>query len=161
MNATDMGLEPFDSTDELILRELREVAARLDPCPADLAERVTFALTVQALQAEVAELTSQAELVSRSFATQEPAEATTVTYSTEGLSIMISVSHEGAGRARLDGWLTCGPAEVDLDMGGQGTRTVHADGAGRFVFTDLPPGTAHVLVRPAEGRLVVTPQFAL
>ena len=75
MIATDTATGPFDSTDEAVLRELRETAARLDPCPADLAERVKFALTVQALQAEVAQLTSQPELVSRTSATQEPAEA--------------------------------------------------------------------------------------
>jgi hypothetical protein len=161
MTETEMGLEPLDSTDEAILRELREVAGRLDPCPADLAERIKFALTVQALQAEVAELTSQPELVSRSAATQEPAEATTVTYSTEGLSIMITFSREGAGRARIDGWLTCGSAEVELDLGQHGTRTVVTDGDGRFVLPDLPHGVAHLLVRPSQGRPVVTPPFTL
>lgn len=161
MNPTDTGLAPLDSADEAILRELREIASRLDPCPADLTERVTFALTVQALQAEVAQLTSQAELVSRSFATQEPAEATTVTYSTEGLSIMITVTPDGVGRMRLDGWLTCGEAEVELDLGAGGTRTVLADSDGRFVLADLPHGVAHLLVRPPEGRPVVTPQFTL
>lgn len=161
MTATDTGLQPFDSTDEAILRELRETASRLDPCPADLAERVKFALTVQALQAEVAELTLQAELVSRTFATQEPAEATTVTYSTEGLSIMVTTSRDGLGRSRIDGWLTCGPAEVELDLGRSGRRTVDADAGGRFVLADLPPGPAHLLVRPAQGRPVVTPQFTL
>jgi hypothetical protein len=161
VSATDTGLEPFDSTDETILRELRETAARLDPCPADLVERITFALTVQALQAEVAQLTSQAELVSRSFATQEPAEATTVTYSTESVSIMVSLSRDAVGRARLDGWLTCGPAQVELDLGAHGTRTADADADGRFVLPDLPPGPAHLLVRPPQGRPVVTPQFTL
>ena len=161
MIATDTATEPFDSTDEALLRELRETAARLDPCPADLTERIKFALTVQALQAEVAELTSQAGLVSRSSATQEPAEATTVTYSTDSLSIMVSVSREGTGRARLDGWVTCGPAEVELDLAEDGTRRVTADGDGRFVLTDLPHGLAHLLVRPAQGRPVVTPQFTL
>lgn len=161
MTAADAGLEPFDSTDAGILRELREVAARLDPCPAGLTERVTLALTVRALQAEVAELTSQGELVSRSSATQEPAEATTVTYSTEGLSIMVTTSRDGLGRSRIDGWLTCGPAEVELDLGRGGRRTVDADAGGRFVLADLPPGPAHLLVRPAQGRPVVTPQFTL
>lgn len=162
MNATDTGLQPFDSTDERILRELREVASRLDPCPSDLTERITFALTVQALHAEVAELTSQPEPVSRSSATQEPAEATTVTYSTESLSVMVSLSRDGAGRVRLDGWLTCGAATVELDLGAEGTRTTEADADGRFALTDLPHGrTAHLLVRPGEGRPVLTPQFTL
>lgn len=161
MSASDTGLQPFDSIDEEILRELREVSSRLDPCPADLTERITFALTVQALQAEVAELTSQAELVARSFAMPEPAEATTVTYSTDGLSIMITVAPDRPGRVRVDGWLTCGQAEVELDLGKDGTRTVVADDDGRFVLADLPHGVAHLLVRPPDGRPVITPKFTL
>lgn len=161
MTATDLGLEPFDGTDEALLRELREVAARLDPCPADLTDRITFALTVQALQAEVAELTSQPELLSRSSPVQEPAQATTVTYSTEALSIMITHSRGEGGLARIDGWLTCGPALVELDLGGHPNRTVEADEDGRFVLDALPGGLAHLMVRPADGRAVVTPQFTL
>lgn len=160
----DLADRPFDEVDEAILRELREVASRLDPCPADLTDRIGFALTVQALQAEVAELTSQAELVSRSSSPSpslEPAEATTVTFSAAGMSIMIAASPAPDGRATIDGWLTAGPAEVELDMGEAGTRTVEADADGRFVIPDVPRGTAHLLVRPASGRPVITPQFTI
>ena len=59
------GMQPFDATDAAILRELREIQSRIDPCPAGLAEQITFALTVQALQAEVAELTSAAGVLTR------------------------------------------------------------------------------------------------
>lgn len=162
MSATDTGMQPLDSTDEAILRELREVTSRLDPCPSHLTERIKFALTVQALHAEVAELTSHGELVSRSSAMHEPAEATTVTYSTGSLSVMVSLSRDGAGRVRLDGWLTCGAAAVELDLGGDDTRRTEADPDGRFAFADLPHGrSTHLLVRPRDGRPVVTPQFTL
>jgi hypothetical protein len=160
MNGTETWLEPFDDTDAAVLRELREVVSRLDPCPADLTERIAFALTVQALQAEVAELTSQPELVSRGFA-NDPAEATTVTFSTESLSIMVTVTPEGRSRARLDGWLTCGAADVELDLGEGGSRAVAADEDGRFVLADLPRGGARLTVRPPGGRPVITPQFTL
>ncbi|WP_275106675.1 hypothetical protein [Ornithinimicrobium flavum] len=33
------GMQPFDATDAAILRELREIQARVDPCPAGLVER--------------------------------------------------------------------------------------------------------------------------
>lgn len=160
MTGPDTALEPFDSTDEALLRELREIAARLDPAPADLTDRVLFALTVQALEAEVAELTSQAGLVSRSLP-GDPTETTTVTFSTEGLSIMVTVTPVRGGRVRLDGWLTCGRAEVELDLAGTGTRTVAADEDGRFVLDDLPHGGARLLVRPPAGQAVVTPQFTI
>lgn len=50
-------LEALDDRDQRILDEVRELYARWDPCPAGLNERIKFALTVQALNAEVAELT--------------------------------------------------------------------------------------------------------
>ncbi len=162
MSVEETGTEPLDATDEAILRELREVAARVDPCPRGLVERITFALTVQALQAEVAELTSQPALVARSATTQEPTEATTVMWSTDALTIMVTVTREGPGRARVDGWLTCGRAEVELDLGpGPEPRRTTADEDGRFALPDLPRTLVHLLVRPADGRPVVTPQFGL
>lgn len=159
MNATDTGLAPFDETDAAILRELREVAGRLDPCPADLAERIKFSLTVQALEAEVAELTAQPELVSRTAAGEELTEASTVTFSTDNLSIMVTIAPSGPGRARVDGWLTCGRAEVECRLDAGDSLIVTADDDGRFVLPDLPRCGAQLIVRASSGRPVITPQF--
>lgn len=162
MSPQELGTEPLDDRDEAILRELGDVVCVVDPCPPGLVERITFALTVQALQAEVAELTSQPELVSRSAPAQEAARASTLTWSTDALSIMVTVTLEGPGRARVDGWLTVGRAAVELDLGpGLEPRTATADEDGRFVLTDLPRTTVHLLVRPPGGRPVVTPHFGL
>lgn len=152
--------EPLNETDEAVLRELREVVGRLDPCPATLAEQVKFALTVQALQAEVAELTAQPELVSRSFG-DDPAEATTVTFSTDSLSIMVSVVPTTAERARIDGWLTCGRADVQLDTDDGQELHVQADADGRFVIEGVPRGGARMLVRGEGARPVITPTFTV
>lgn len=162
MNGTDTWLEPLDEVDASIMRELREVASRLDPYPADLTERITFALTVQALQAEVAELITQPELVSRS-GPEDPTEASTVTFSTDNLSIMITIAQRGSGHAlaRLDGWLTCGTADVELDPADGEKVTVTSDRAGRFVLVDVPHGAARLIVSPREGRPVITPQFTI
>lgn len=162
MNDTnfDTALQPLDEVDEGILRELREVLGRLDPCPGDLADEVKFALTVKALQAEVAELTTEAGLVSR--ARDDVDEATTVTFSTDSLSIMITIAATGTGRARIDGWLTCGSAEVRLEGAEGEPLTTTADSDGRFVLTEVPRGAARLLVHPAEGgRPVITPQFTI
>jgi hypothetical protein len=161
MNATDTELAPFDEADAAILRELREVAGRLDPCPGDLTERIKFALTVRALEAEVAELTAQPGLVSRSAAGEDLTEASTVTFSTDNLSIMVTIAPSGAGRARLDGWLTCGRAEVECRLDAGGALTVSADDDGRFVLPDVPRGGAQLIVRTSSGRPVITPQFTV
>lgn len=152
--------EPLDAADEAVLRELREVVSRLDPCPASLTDRVKFALTVQALQAEVAELTAQPELVSRGFG-DEPAQATTVTFSTDSLSIMVSVVPTTSGRARVDGWLTCGHADVRLDTDEGHVAEVQADADGRFVLDDVPRGGARLLVRNEGAQPVITPTFTV
>lgn len=155
-----LATEALDDADEAVLRELREVVRRLDPCPAALAERVKFALTVQALHAEVAELTDQPELVVRGFG-DEPAEATTVTFSTDSLSIMVSVVPTPSGRARVDGWLTCGHADVQLDTEDGQVVHVQADADGRFVLEDVPRGGARLLVRNEGTQPVITPTFTV
>ena len=48
---------PLDESDVALLAALRALHAELDPVPAGLTDDVKFALTVQALHAEVAELT--------------------------------------------------------------------------------------------------------
>ena len=155
-----LAAEPLDTADEAVLRELREVARRLDPCPAALTERVKFALAVKALHAEVAELTAQPELVSRAFG-DEPAQATTVTFSTDSLSVMVSVVPTTSGRARVDGWLTCGHADVRLDTDDGHVVEVQSDADGRFVLEDVPRGGARLLVRNEGMQPVITPTFAV
>lgn len=154
------GMQPFDATDAAILRELREIQSRVDPCPAGLVDQITFALTVQALQAEVAELTSTAGLLTRARA-EDADEAVTVTFSTDSVSIMLTVSDAGAGRARIDGWLTCGSAELELSGPDGSTTAAVADPDGRFVIDQLPRGAARLLVRRDHERPVLTPTFVL
>ena len=160
MNTTDTELAPFDEADAAILRELREVAGRLDPCPGDLGERVKFALTVRALEAEVAQLTAQPELVSRT-AGEDLTEASTVTFSTDSLSIMVTIAPSTTGRSRVDGWLTCGQADVECRIATGEVLTVHADEDGRFVLPDVPRGGAQLIVRTSNDRPVITPQFTV
>lgn len=154
------GMQPFDATDAAILRELREIQSRTDPCPAGLVEQITFALTVQALQAEVAELTSTAGVLTRA-AVEDADEAVTVTFSAESVSIMLTVSEAGPGRARIDGWLTGGGAEVELTGPEGAPISTVADVDGRFVLDGVPRGAARLLVRRGQERPVLTPTFVL
>lgn len=152
----------LDARDERILAEVRELFSRLDPTPADLPERIKFALTVQALQAEIAELTSPQLALTRGMG--EPDETATVTFSTEAVSIMLSMSAAGSGTGtRVDGWLTCGAAEIELtDSQGQVRRT-RADEGGRFAFDAIPAGPTRLLVRDVSGlsRPIITRTFTI
>lgn len=154
----DTALERMDSTDDEILQALQALWSRTDPCPADLVDRIGFALTVRELHAEVARLTEQPFALTRA-AVSDPTEARTVSFSTDELSIMVTLSEVGRDRARLDGWLTWGDAQVEVTTADGTSLHVRADGSGRFVVDDLPHGQTRLLVRDEDRRPVVTPGF--
>ena len=157
-DSTAGALAPLDETDAALLRELRETVDRLDPCPAGLTDDVKFALTVQALQAEVAELTQEPAALVRGE-DDDPDQTATMTFSTDSVSIMLTVT-PGRGGARVDGWLTCDSADVELlRPDGSSERTDVEDG--RFVFVDVAAGPTRLVVHPPLARPVVTPTFAL
>ncbi len=155
--------DPIDEVDLANLAALHELLARVDPVPADLAERSRFALTVHALHAEVAELT-QAEMV----ATRSAKDATrteSITFTSGTVSLMVTTRVGDDGRtARIDGWVTRGGAVVDV-VTADLTRSVTADEHGRFVVDGLPRGWVHFLVRVDPGepdaRPVITPSVEL
>ncbi len=85
----------MDAVDERALALIRTHLDRVDPVPSDLAERVKFAMTVASLEAEVAHLMSGSALAG-SVRTTEYDRATTVTFESDGLSIMVTLE-EAAG----------------------------------------------------------------
>jgi hypothetical protein len=79
-------------------------------------------------------------------------ESRTVTFDSEHLTIMISITPGGHDLVRLDGWLApAGRHAVELRTSG-GPRTAVADADGRFVIDDVPHGLAQLVVRPDAGR---------
>jgi hypothetical protein len=154
----DTATEPLDGLDEEILAAVRELYSRADPCPADLVDRVGFALTVQQLHAEVAQLTDQ-YVPTRGLDT--PTEARTISFSTDELGIMLTVTHAGRDLSRLDGWLTWGGAQVQVTSADGSVHETTADADGRFVLDDLPQGQTRILVRKDGARPVVTPGFTI
>lgn len=157
-NDMDLDLAPFDETDAALLRELREVINRLDPCPAGLPDDVKFALTLRGLEAEVAEVTRAAEALVRGE--EDPDQAATMTFSTDSVSIMLTATPGSDGGARVDGWLTCDTAEVELLRPDGNSERARVE-EGRFVFHGVAPGPTRLVVHPDQGRPVVTPTFSL
>jgi len=152
----------LDADDSLIFESLARMVEAADPVPVGLVERIGMALTIEALHAEVAELRLVGEPALAVRADETSIEAGTITFTTDVLTVMISV-HAEAGRVRVDGWAA--PAEeidVELHQGGDVTITT-SDEDGRFSFVDLERGPARlVLRRPSEPTIpVVTPQIEL
>ena len=99
----------------------------IDPVPPGMVDRIQFALTLDALHAEVAELQ---RLTEGSFAHRaETASVYSVTFASESMTTMISVTGTSFGRVRIDGWIAPAlPVQVELRLLDH-TSTV--DGAGQ------------------------------
>jgi hypothetical protein len=155
--------DAIDERDLANLGHLRDLYAHADPVPAGLGERLKFAITVQALHAEVAELMESAMLATRS--TESGVEATridSVTFAAPSVNLMVSVSPSESmeGRVRIDGWVTKPESLVEAVMEDRAV-TAKTDANGRFVIHDLPHGPIHFVIRvdPSDPKVrpVITP----
>jgi hypothetical protein len=159
----DSGL--LDDVDAGILGRVARMHARLDPPPADLDERVRFAIALEDIAVEVCRLAAE-ELVGSGARGVE--RTRTVTFDAASLTVMVSVADAGTRGVRLDGWLAP-PAALRVELRAQGgsSRSVLADDAGRFVFDGVAHGLAQLLVHPVPGcgvdlaATVVTPSLTL
>lgn len=154
---------PLDGTDQVILDRLAGIYARLDPPPADLDERVTFAIALDDADAEVARLSKRLMAGSGARSTER---TRTITFDADSRAVMITVAVRADGLVRIDGWLAPAAAlRVELRLLEPAPpRIVLADSAGRFAFDGVPHGIAQLLVhQPADDATprVITPAFSL
>jgi len=154
--------QPMDAADGRALALIRSHLEQTDPVPADLPERVKFAMTVASLEAEVAHLMSEGALAG-TVRTTDYDRATTVTFESDGLSIMVTLEESEGGTTTVRGWVTSPGAEVELRERSR-SRTTTADDDGRFVFAATERGTVHLLIRQPDqpgSRPVITPGIEL
>lgn len=152
----------IDTEDRAVLRRLAALVEAVDPVPAGLVDQIGLALTIEALQAEIAELHLVGEPALAVRTDEASIEAGTITFTTDVLTVMISVHPEG-GRVRVDGWAAPAAAlTVELHQSGDVTTTI-SDEDGRFSFADVERGPARlVLRRPSDPTVpIVTPQIEL
>jgi hypothetical protein len=154
--------EPFDEQDLRALATLRTILQASDPVPSGLAERAKFAMSVAALEAEVAEITTMTPDLAGVRATQYD-RAGTVTFSSDALTAMITIEPMDGGNVRLSGWVTSGQTHVELRERAR-TQETTTDDAGRFTFTSVSRGLAHLVLRRLDdphGRPVITPAIEI
>jgi hypothetical protein len=154
---------PLDGDDQAILYRLAGIYALLDPPPADLDERVSFAIALEDADAEVARLGVWQMAGSGARGTER---IRTVTFDADSRAVMITVALRADGLVRIDGWLAPAAAlRVELRLLEPApARIAIADTAGRFVFDGVPHGIAQLLVdAPTDETAprVVTPAFSL
>jgi len=159
---TALAAEPIDDVDLAILDELASAYTALDPVPDGLVERLQFAITLDALNAEIAQLTRMDGLVGAR--TDAAAEVQTVTFTSQTTSTMITVTPDGADHVRIDGWVTDGAGmAIELRTVAARLQTA-ADDDGRFVFERVRHGMAQFVLRHPDDPSrppVVTPALEI
>jgi hypothetical protein len=162
-DAPDQQLDDFDFA---ILDGIQAIFEQVDPMPADLPERVRFALALRGLETEVARLVTEEDR--RLAAARGTEQSRTVTFDSASLSIIIRIEENKNGSVRIDGWLAP-PQRRDIELETSAeTHRAASDDAGRFAFGQVPRGAARlVVVGAAErdqrggGPTVVTPALVL
>lgn len=154
--------QPLDQTDLALLATLRAAYAVADPVPSGLVERLQFEITLDALHAELATLV-QLDL-STAGARGSTEEARTITFTSDSLTTMVTLTPLGADTLRVDGWAAPGSGiRIEIFLT-DGTRETTADGDGRFVFDEVPTGLAKFALhvpRGAEFATVLSPMIEL
>ena len=168
MNAPTPGAGPtpeeaaagaLTADDVDLLERLGRLWQEHDPVPAGLAARIEFALTLDALETELATLT-QVELAPTGSRSGDTETARTVTFSSETLDAMVTLTDAPDGTVRVDGWIAPAAAmRVEVLLDGS-TLEVEADEDGRFVLEPVPRGLAKLALHPA-GRTVLSPTIEL
>ena len=155
--------EPLDDADFGVLGDIRELFEAVDPMPADLPERIRFALALRDLEVEVARLAEEDQLT---VAARGKEQARTITFDSDSLTIMIRIDANRDGTVRVDGWLAPPQRrQIEIKTTADSLNVV-SDEQGRFAFARVPRGMAQLVVRPADqpdgaGRSVVTPALIL
>lgn len=148
-----MSGEPLDELDLAILGQVRAAHDRADPPPADLNDRVRFALRLADADIEVFRRHED----NLAGAGARTSDLRTITFESERLTIMLTVAGTPEGAVRLDGWLApAQPLRVELRLADGGRETV-ADADGRFAFAGVPAGLAQLVVHRGSGRLLTAP----
>jgi hypothetical protein len=161
MNASDASHEaelagqPLDPSDFALLNFLRAYYDEHDPVPDGLVERIQFELTLDALHAEVATL-MQMDMAGAGVRSAAPEAVRTITFTSESLTTMVTLTPQPDGTVRVDGWATPGAGiRVELLLA-DGPRETYADDDGRFVFEDVPSGLAKFVMYVPRGDEIST-----
>jgi len=148
----ELADQPLDRDDAAALARVRELYDVADPVPADLVDRVRFALALDEVFDEVARM-GRVPLDAAGVRGEQAAgtRTETLTFSADRLTAMVTVSRIGPGQLRLDGWLAPPTAyRVRLRMHGGGTHETVADADGRFSFERLEDGFGQLSFHPDE-----------
>lgn len=152
MSADDIRPEELlTGSDAELLDRLQSMWEDADPVPTGLVERVTFAIGLDNIEFELMRITEEILVPAGARGAEH---VRTITFGGESITVMVTVSQEGHDRFRLDGWLAPAAAlQVELRRS-EGSATTTSDESGRFVFDDVRPGLAQLVLHPTPNSAV-------
>jgi len=154
-----LAQESLDPSDVAILGRMRAGLDDIDPPPVGLTDRIQFALTVAALEAEVADIVAAESLAA--VRSDDYDRATTITFASDGFSATVSLEPRRAGALGLRGWVSDPGTEVEVRERSRSQFTT-SDEHGRFGFASLQPGLIHLVFRrPSGPPPVITPALEI
>jgi hypothetical protein len=150
-----LAAEPLDSTDAALLNSLRAYYDERDPVPDGLVDRIEFELTLDALHAEVATLITM-DVASANIRSAATEAVRTITFTSESLTTMVTLTLQPYGTVRVDGWASPGAGLRVEVLLADGSRETQADPDGRFVFENVPCGLAKFALYVSRGTEIAT-----
>lgn len=160
---SELAAAELDPTDFALLNSIRAMYDEADPVPDGLVERIQFELTLDALEAELATL-MQLDLIDSGVRGAATEAVRTITFTSESLTTMVTLTPQPDGTVRVDGWAAPGAGvRVEVMLPGGPQDTV-ADDDGRFVFEQLPSGLAKFALHLPKGdgiSTVISPTIEL
>ena len=171
MTAGPDGTDPCDDgspgdPDGQLPQQLRAMWELLDPVPAGLAGRVSFALEVEAITAADLDLELMRLLEQQTAAVGSRGDQVrTITFGSTSMTVMLALS-DVTGGYRVDGWVAPGGRRRLEVRTAQGCEEMECDETGRFSVALVPRGHFQLVLQgndgaPAVGtglrRAVVTP----
>ena len=160
MTASDADREAALAAEPL--NSLRAYYDEHDPVPDGLVDRIEFELTLDALHAEVATLITMD--MATAHVRSAPEAVRTITFTSDTLTTMVTLTPQPYGTMRVDGWAAPGAGLRVEVLFADGSRETQADADGRFVFDNVPCGLAKFALyvpRGAEVATVLTPTIEL
>lgn len=136
---TAAGSNPDDADEGVLLAELRQLTAMIDPVPPEAVAAARSAFAWRTMDAELAELASEISADAMSAGVRGTAVPTLLTFEATGLTIELEVLEITAGRRLLGQLVPPGPGAVEVRHRG-GVVRVPVDEVGRFSADEVAAG---------------------
>ena len=150
-----LATEELDSADFALLNSVRAYYDERDPVPDGLVDRIQFQLTLDALRTEVATLT-QLDLATAGTRSATTEAVRTITFTSDSVTTMVTLTPLGDGSVRVDGWAAPGAGILVELLLPDGPHNTYADDDGRFVFEGVPSGLAKFALHVPHGTELFT-----